>query len=340
MTLLSVPFRPSVSVVVPVYNNAVTLAELVSRLERALRPVSHHFELLLVNDGSSDGSWETLRELAQAHDAVRAIDLMRNYGQHNALLCGIRAARYDVVVTLDDDLQHPPEEIPRLLQKLAEGYDAVYGTADQQQHGFWRDLASYVTKLVLQETMGADVARQVSAFRAFRLQLRDAFAHHEAPFVCIDVLLTWGTSRFAALSVRHDQRHAGRSGYGFRKLARHALTMMTGFSTVPLQLASIVGLLFALFGVGVLIFVLARYLTHGGSVPGFPFLASVMAILSGAQLFALGIMGEYLARMHLRMMDRPSYAIRGVCEHDRSSADTALRPAQDPAAQRPHPEKF
>jgi undecaprenyl-phosphate 4-deoxy-4-formamido-L-arabinose transferase len=309
--------QPSISVVVPVYNGAGTLAELVSRLENVLAPVSEQFELLLVNDGSSDASAEVLRELAQTHDSLRTIELMRNYGQHNALLCGIRAARYDIVVTLDDDLQHPPEEIPNLLRKLAEGYDAVYGTPVQEQHGFWRNLASQVTKLVLQETMGAEVARKVSAFRVFRLKLRDAFAQYAAPFVCIDVLLTWGTTRFAAIPVERAPRLAGRSGYSFRKLVIHALTMMTGFSTLPLQLASIVGFIFTLFGIGVLLFVLGRYMVHGGSVPGFPFLASVVAIFSGAQLFALGIMGEYLARMHFRIMDRPGYTVREVYHHER-----------------------
>jgi len=311
---------PSISVVVPVYNSAATLGELVSRLEQVLSGVTPRFELLLVNDGSADGSWAALQELAQSHPSVRAINLMRNYGQHNALLCGIRAAHCDLVVTLDDDLQNPPDEIPKLLEKLAEGYDVVYGTPDERQHGLWRNLASVVTKWVLQGTMGAQVARKVSAFRVFRRPMREAFASYSAPSVCIDVLLTWGTSRFAAIPVRHEARRVGESGYSFRRLVRHALTMMTGFSTLPLQLASALGFVFTLFGVAILVFVLASYWIHGGSVPGFPFLASIIVIFAGAQLFALGIMGEYLARMHFRMMDRPSYAIQTVAEHERGLA--------------------
>jgi len=311
---------PSISVVVPVYNSAPMLGELVSRLEAVLSAVSARFELLLVNDGSADASWQALQELAQTHASVRAINLMRNYGQHNALLCGIRAARFDLVVTIDDDLQNPPEEIPRLLDKLAEGYDVVYGPPAEAQHGLWRNLASDVTKWVLQGTMGAQVARKVSAFRVFRRPIREAFASYSAPSVCIDVLLTWGTSRFAAVPVRHEARKVGESGYSFRRLVNHAITMMTGFSTLPLQLASALGFVFTFFGVVILAFVLASYWIHGGSVPGFPFLASVIVIFAGAQLFALGIMGEYLARMHFRMMDRPSYAIQAVAEHERGLA--------------------
>jgi hypothetical protein len=165
---------------------------------------------------------------------------------------------------------------------------------------------------VLQGTMGTKVARKVSAFRVFRRPIREAFASYSAPSVCIDVLLTWGTSRFATIPVRHEARRMGASGYSSRRLVGHALTMMTGFSTLPLQLASAIGFVFTLFGLAILLFVLARYWIHGGSVPGFPFLASIIAIFAGAQLFALGIMGEYLARMHFRMMDRPSYAVQQV----------------------------
>jgi undecaprenyl-phosphate 4-deoxy-4-formamido-L-arabinose transferase len=238
------------------------------------------------------------------------MSLMRNYGQHNALLCGIRAARYDVIVTMDDDLQHPPEEIPKLLDKLSEGHDVVYGTPVRQPHGFLRNVASVVTKLALKSAMGADIARQVCAFRAFRREVARAFVDYQGPFVSIDVFLAWGTDRFAATLVQQQAREQGTSGYTFRSLVRHALNMMTGFSTRPLQLASLTGFAFTLFGFGVLVYVLVRYFLSGTPVPGFPFLASIIALFSGAQLFALGIIGEYLARVHFRSMQKPTYVVR------------------------------
>ena len=300
----------SISVVVPVYNSEGSLPELIERLEKTLRAASPGFEVVLVNDGSRDRSWDVICEIAQAHDWVRGIDLMRNYGQHNALLCGIRLAQNDIIVTVDDDLEHPPEEIPKLLDKLAEGFDVVYGTPQKQRHGLWRNLASRLAKLALQSTMGAETARKVSAFRVFRTQLRDAFAQYQGPFVSIDVLLTWATTHFVAVPVRHEPRRVGASNYTFRKLVTHALNMMTGFSTLPLQFASVIGFFFTFFGFGILAYVIVRYIIEGGSVPGFAFLASIIAIFSGAQLFALGIIGEYLARMHFRMMDRPPYIVR------------------------------
>jgi glycosyltransferase involved in cell wall biosynthesis len=301
---------PSISVVVPVYNSAGALPVLVSRLEPVLRGLAHQFELVCVNDGSRDASWNVIVDLERGHSWIHGIDLMRNSGQHNALLCGIRAARYDITVTLDDDLQNPPEEIPILLAALAEGVDVVYGAPHQEVHGLWRNLASQVTKVVLQGVLGADTARMVGPFRAFRTNVRRAFDAYQGAFVNIDVLLTWGTTRFAAVRVRHDVRTIGQSNYTLRKLLTHTLNMLTGFSTLPLQLASLLGFTLTLVGGLLLALVIIRYLLNGGAVPGFAFLASIIIIFSGTQLFTLGVIGEYLARMHFRLLDRPAYVVR------------------------------
>ncbi len=306
------PARVELSVVVPVYNGAAALAELVTRLAPVLEALAARWEIVLVNDGSRDASWQVIAELARREARLRGIDLRRNYGQHNALLCGIRAAAGAVIVTMDDDLQHPPEEIPRLLAALGDEVDVVYGTPLAEQHGMLRNLASRATKLVLEGAMGAAIASRVSAFRAFRGDLREAFAQYGNPYVSIDVLLTWATTRFAAVPVRHEPRRLGGSNYTLGTLARHALNMVTGFSVAPLKLASLVGFASTLLGLGVLAYVVGRYLLQGTTVPGFPFLASVIAIFSGAQLFTLGIIGEYLARMHFRLMSRPIYSVRRV----------------------------
>jgi glycosyltransferase involved in cell wall biosynthesis len=300
----------SLSVVIPVYNSEGSLRKLVDRLEPVLAKRGAPFEILLVNDGSRDRSWSVVAELAREHAFVRGINLMRNYGQHNALLCGIRAASNDVILTMDDDLQHPPEEIERLVGALEDGVDVVYGTPKDEPHGLLRGVASRLTKLALERAMGAETARKVSALRVFRTHLRDAFSEYRSPHVSIDILLTWATTRFASVVVRHDERTVGTSNYSVRMLFTHALNMVTGFSTLPLRMASWIGFAFTLFGIGVLAFVLGRYLVYGSVVQGFPFLASLIAIFSGAQLFALGIIGEYLARMHVRMMDRPAYTVR------------------------------
>jgi len=307
------------SVVIPVFRSGNVLYELHSRLVGVLSALElDDYEIIFVEDGGGDNSWDVIQEIASRDGRVRGIRLSRNYGQHNALLCGIRAARYDVIVTMDDDLQNPPEEIPKLLDKLSEGYDVVYGTPEREQHGFLRDWASRITKYMLQSAMGAETARKVSAFRAFRTDIRRAFESYRGPLVSIDVLLTWGASRFASVTVRHEPRKMGASGYTLRKLIIHAINMMTGFSTMPLQVASIIGFIFAIFGTLLLGYVVVRYFASGGSVPGFTFLASIIAIFSGVQLFALGIIGEYLARMYLRTMDRPPYVIHSQTDGTKS----------------------
>jgi glycosyltransferase involved in cell wall biosynthesis len=301
---------PSLSIVIPVYNAEASLPRLLQELAETLPRLAPDFEVVLVNDGSRDGSWKVIEALARQYPFVHGIELMRNYGQHNAVLAGVRAARMEVIVTMDDDLQHPPSEIKALLDGLGNGADVVYGVPLKQQHGIMRDLASYATKLALKGAMGADTARSISAFRAFRTTLRGAFTNYQGPFVSVDVLLTWATTRFSAVKVRHDERRLGTSNYTFRKLITHAFNMMTGFSILPLQIVTAVGLASTAFGVLLLGIVLYNYFILGGRVPGFTFLVSAVSIFSGAQLFSLGIIGEYLGRAHFRLMDKPPYAVR------------------------------
>ncbi|ODP31236.1 glycosyltransferase family 2 protein [Pandoraea sp. ISTKB] len=300
----------ALSVVVPVFRSAASLPLLHERLTAVLEAISAAHEIILVEDGGNDGTWDIITSLAAADSRVRGIRMSRNYGQHNALLCGIRAAVHPLIVTLDDDLQHPPEEIPRLLEALGRGgFDVVYGAPEREQHSFWRDTASVVTKIALMNAMGAQTARHVSAFRVFRTSLRNAFANYSSPLVSIDVLLTWGTTRFTHLKVRHEPRRIGVSNYSVWKLFTHAMNMITGFSTIPLQLASFIGFGSVLLGIVLLGYIFQQFAMHGRVVPGFYFIASIITVFAGAQLFALGMIGEYLARMYFRSMDKPVYSV-------------------------------
>jgi undecaprenyl-phosphate 4-deoxy-4-formamido-L-arabinose transferase len=309
---------PGISAVVPVYRSEATLPLLLPRLTAALELIAPAHEIILVDDGSPDRCWEIIVAASAADPRIRGIRLMRNFGQHNALLVGIREARQGYIVTLDDDLQNPPEEIARLVARLGDDVDVVYGTPAAEQHGIWRSAASRMTKYALQEAMGAQAARSVSAFRVFRAELRQAFERYQSPHISIDVLLTWATSKFAWVPVRQDARAAGDSGYTLRRLIQHATNMMTGFTSRPLRIASLVGFLFMVFGLGIAAWVVIRFLVAGTTVPGFTFLASIISIFSGVQLLILGIMGEYLARMHFRLMERPTYVIAATTDRGES----------------------
>lgn len=314
---MSVPVsdsRKCISVVVPVFNAAENLPELVKRLESVLVENCDGFELILVNDGSKDSSWACIQELAIDRKWLKGIDLTRNYGQHNALLVGIRAASQEFILTIDDDLQHPPEEIPKLLAALNDDLDVVYGTPEKLPHSVGRNLASLITKVILQKAMGADTARRIDAFRVFRTVMREGFAKFSGPFVSIDVLLTWSTSRFGWIHVNHEPRKRGESNYTFYRLVTHALNMLTGFSTLPLQIASWTGFATLIFGFLAMSYALIRNFIEGAAPAGFPFLVSLITIFSGAQLMALGIIGEYLARAHFRIMDRPAFVVRRETE--------------------------
>lgn len=298
--------RLKCSIVVPVFNSAATLELLVKRLESVMNDLASTYELIFINDDSRDNSWQVIVRLSEQYPWVKGINLMRNFGQHNALLTGILAAQYEVIVTMDDDLQHPPEEIHKLTDELMnKGLDVVYGVPEIQEHTFFRSFTSNITKKIMSLALGLPNVEQSGAFRAFRIEVRKAFREYRSPSVSIDALLGWGTTRFGYVVVDHKPRHMGRSNYTFRKLVRHTINMLTGFSTLPLRLASLLGFAFTGFGFFVLVYVLVRYFIEGSPVQGFPFLASIIALFSGVQLFVTGIFGEYLALIFFNIMGRP-----------------------------------
>lgn len=294
------------SVIVPVFNSSSTLELLVKRLGSVLHGLASKYEVIFVNDDSHDNSWQVIVQLSKQYHWVKGINLMRNYGQHNALLTGILAAQYDVIVTMDDDLQHPPEEIHKLISELInKSFDVVYGVPKTQEHSAFRSLTSRITKRFMSMALELPNITQSGAFRAFRIEVRKAFRGYHSRSVSIDALLAWGTSRFGYVVVDHMPRQAGKSNYTFRKLVRHTINMLTGFSTLPLRLASFLGFAFTGFGFLVLVYVIGRYFIEGSPVQGFPFLASLIALFSGVQLFVTGIFGEYLAQIFFNIMGRP-----------------------------------
>lgn len=310
-----------VSVVVPVYNSEKLLPDLVARLQPVLAANRGRYELILVNDGSRDRSWDLIRSLAREHPWIRGFNLMRNYGQHRALTAGIMAARHECIVTMDDDLQNPPEEIPRLLAELGRGYDLVYGVPEKKSHAFWRNAASGMIRVALRGIAGAEIARSASSFRALRSGLKETLAACRSPFVPIDVPLAWATARMSAVTVRHHPRSDRRSTYRLGTLIFQAVNTITGFSVLPLKIASGIGFVFTVVGMGVLAYAVGRRLILGYSMPGFPFLASAIALFSGAQLFALGVIGEYLSRLYLQSLGMPGSIVR-----ERTDQPDGIRP--------------
>lgn len=300
-----------VSVVIPCFNSEATLGPLVAQLAEVLPGCTPAYEVILVNDDSGDGTWQTIRGLVRRYPWVVGLNLMRNYGQHNATLCGTRASRYAITVTMDDDLQHPPAELPKVLDKLAEGHDLVYATPLRVTQSLYRHVLSWIIRFAIAVATRQRTVRELSAYRGFRTSLRSAFTDYRSPQVLLDILLGWGTTKVVTTPVTHNPRRVGKSNYGFLHLINTALLMWTGYTTAPLRFASLLGFAFVVFGMLVLAYVLGMYFMLG-SLPGFPFLASTIAIFGGAQLFTLGIIGEYLARMFNRSLDQPVYVVKQV----------------------------
>lgn len=301
--------RSGVSIVVPVFESLETLTNLVDRTLATLAE-SRQVEIVLVDDGSGGTTWEHVARLTSLHPEVRGIRFSRNFGQHSALVAGVRAASLPITVTIDDDLQNPPEEIPRLLEQLESGqFDVVYGVPKHVEQSLGRRLAGRITRIGLGSGLGIDAATSVSSFRAFWTDSRDAFNADLGPNVSLDALLSWGNSRFGSVTVKHAARTVGKSNYSFGKLLAFAVDTATGYSSLPLQVASVMGMFTAAVGFLLLLWIVGRPLVTGESIPGFPFLASTIAIFSGVQLLTLGVIGEYVARIHFRIMRKPTYVV-------------------------------
>lgn len=295
------------SIVVPVFRSEKTLRELVSRISNSVSNKS--FEIILVDDASSDGTWAEICSIAAQNSNVMGLRLGRNSGQHGALLAGVRAAKFQTVITIDDDLQNPPEEIDKLLNALVAGVDVVYGVSTEVKQSFYRRSGSKLTRKFFASTLGFNSAVSMSSLRAFRTVLRDGFNTPLGPNVSLDALLTWSTTRFTIVEVKHDERQVGKSHYTFRKLVRFMIDMATGYSALPLRIASAIGFLTIAFGAVLLVYVIGRPILTGERVQGFPMLASTIIIFSGVQIFLLGILGEYIGRMHFRVMNKPTYMV-------------------------------
>jgi undecaprenyl-phosphate 4-deoxy-4-formamido-L-arabinose transferase len=288
----------------------------VDQLSKVMPGETSAYEVILVVDGSPDNTWDVAKELSGRYSSVRAIRLARNYGQHNALIAGVRAARYELVITMDDDLQHPPDQLPVLLKALTDDLDLVYGVAEEEEHGFLRSLASRSVKLGLATVLGVREAKSLSALRVFRTFLRDGFDGLQGPHAEIDVAFSWGTTRIGAATVRMDDRANGRSNYSVKKLFGHALNMVLGYSTRPLRAVSYLGLGCAALGLALLGYVLWVYFVGDTTVAGFTSIASMVALFSGAQMLAIGVLGEYVGRLHSGGMGRPTYVVRERTDTD------------------------
>lgn len=302
---------PKISVVIPCYKTSQRVNELVNQVSLSLGTYTDEsYEIIMVVDGSPDDTWAVVSDVASKNSLVRGINLMRNYGQHSALLAGVRAARGNVIVTIDDDLQHSPHDIPALVEALSEEVDIVYGISAEEEHAFFRNIASNTYKKFVGVLLRAEGARIAGAFRAFKKDVIPRHEGHDDLFAPLDVMLSWYTSKSVGVQVEMAKRADGDSNYTVRGLIRHAINAITGYSIAPLRVISFLGL--STFIVSLIIFIVTmfQYFLGNITVAGFPTLAIMISMFAGINMLSLGVIGEYLGRLHMRSMGRPRYIIR------------------------------
>jgi len=296
------------SVVIPVYRSERTLPELHRRLTAALTPITDRYEILFIEDCGGDGAWEVIESLCGQDERVHGVQLSRNFGQHAATICGIVRARGEWILTLDDDLEHPPEFVPKLLEKARDGFDLVYAVYPERTHTGWRNLTSALGRWMFRIAI-PNLNYDYSSYRLIRRNTAKALAEFDSPFPFVDGYLAWVTNRYGTVMVDHGQRVHGASNYNFRKLFTHTINIFVTFSDLPLRFATWLGLAaFIVGGIGLLTIVLARLL-GGITVSGY---ASVMAgiiVFGGMQLLILGIFGEYIGRMNFKSSRKPLFLV-------------------------------
>jgi dolichol-phosphate mannosyltransferase len=320
------------SVVVPVFNEDGNVEALASRIVATMEGTHEPFELLFVDDGSSDRTPALLRALAGRDPRVRVMRFTRNYGQEAAVEALYLNARGRWLIQMDGDLQHPPEEIPLLIAKKGEGYDVVYGVRQKRKDSFFRVAASRTMQWTMRSMMEIELPDDVSTFRLMSAPIARLVAALPERRKFFSALLVWSGARIGTVKVSHAPRHAGATHYRFTKLLNHTFDLIVGFSSKPLRYIGTLGFAFALTGLALGLWVITRKLLWNYGIMGWPSLFAAVVILGGMQLVATSVIGEYIARIYIQAQDRPLYNIAERLNFDPAeSADDLQRISMDPA---------
>jgi undecaprenyl-phosphate 4-deoxy-4-formamido-L-arabinose transferase len=305
----------SVSIVVPFFKSDV-IEELIYRLFQTLDGFCD-FEIIIVDDGSKCKDWNYLSNKFKETKKLKIVELAKNFGQHNAIIAGISVTKYELIATIDDDLQNPPEELVKILNFFnLNDFDLVYGYPKVANHSVFRNLMSRILKNTMSKLLGVRNIQKISSFRVFSRNIFGEYSKDAMGDVSLDAILNWQTDNIGFLEVLHNPRVSGNSNYNLRKLFSFAITTIISYSVIPLKITTYFGMI--IFGIGsaLLVFILGKYLLYGIEVQGFTTTAALIILFSGTQLIILGVVGEYLARMHLNIMNKPAFIVRRIIGFD------------------------
>jgi undecaprenyl-phosphate 4-deoxy-4-formamido-L-arabinose transferase len=303
-----------VSIVVPVFNEASLIEELVSRLKVVCEKLNQSYEIVIIDDGSSDGSYEKLKEIRSNESALRIVKLTRNFGQQAAVLAGFRISSGDIIVQLDSDLQNPPEEIPKLLNAMSDDIDMVTTIHRKRRDGIFRVLGSQCLLKIGQALFGDSVKLNLSSFRAIRRSVVEKIESCKDRSRYMAVLMSWMGLPSNEIEVEHHERKKGNTKYSILNLLKLSWDLVTGYSSFPLRMVTYMGLFGAFLGFLMMAFLLFQRVVNGILIEGFVVLLAVFAFFAGVQLLSIGFLGEYLGRVHHQIQERPDYIVEKVIE--------------------------
>lgn len=308
-------YKPSISIVVPVYNEGDNLENLYSRLTKTLDDYGKSYEIILVNDGSRDHTADKLTELFNRRpEHIRVVHFNGNFGQHMAIMAGFERVRGDIIITLDADLQNPPEEIPKLVKAIEAGHDYVGSIRKNRQDSWFRRHASRINNAIRARITGIVMTDQGCMLRAYKRHIVDIVVSSKESSVYIPALAYSFANNPTEIEVEHSSREAGESKYNLYKLLRLNFDLMTGFSLIPLQLFTLVGITVSLLSTLFVIYLFIRRLLIGPEAEGIFTLFAILFFLIGVGLMGLGILGEYIGRIYKEVRQRPSYIVRETLE--------------------------
>jgi undecaprenyl-phosphate 4-deoxy-4-formamido-L-arabinose transferase len=299
-----------ISIVIPVYNASQTIESLVQKVSEALQ--AFNFEIILVNDGSVDNSEAICEAIAQSNSKVIFISLRKNYGEHNAVMCGLNEASGDYAVIIDDDFQNPPSEITKLVDEACKGYDVVFSRYTNKKHNFLRNLGSSFNDRMATILLDKPKGLYLSSFKAISKEIVREIIKYKGPFPYVDGLILRSTNNFSSVVTEHASRSSGRSNYTIRKLVRLYLNMFINFSIKPLRLFILMGLIIFLTGLVLGIWFVVEKLLHPGLAVGWTSIAILIILFSGFQIIFLGLISEYLGKQYLDQNGYPQWTIKKV----------------------------
>ncbi|MEW6570129.1 MAG: glycosyltransferase family 2 protein [Nitrospirota bacterium] len=310
-------YQPEFSIVVPIYNEVENISDLYERLTPVMKELCDReglsldsYEIIMVDDGSKDGSWQIIRGLHEKDAKVKAISFSRNFGHHMALTAGLDYAKGRVIILMDGDLQDPPEEIPKLYDKFKEGYDLVYGIRRQRQDPFLKKMTSYFFWQILRKFSGVDIPAGQTMLRILSRRLVDVLKDMREQARFIHGMMAWAGFNSTTVEIAHNPRLKGKSKYNVPRMFKLAFHAITAFSTIPLRIATYVGLLSSLISLIVGLYFIFRKILYGIPVLGYASIIVSIFFVGGLQLLIIGIFGEYLGRTYQAVQQRPLYVIK------------------------------